>query len=67
MVAGLLALSVSAALAAAAPALDEAITPWTLRLFLGRAVFAGVGALALSLVAFGLLWHAHARALRLRS
>jgi hypothetical protein len=67
LVAGLLALAACAAFAAAAPALEPALTVWTLRRFVGRAVVAGVGALALALVAFGLLWHAQARALRLRA
>jgi len=67
LVAGLLALAACAALASAAPTLEDSLTVWTLRRFLGRAVVAGVGALVLALVAFGLLWHAHARALRLRA
>jgi len=67
LLAGLLAVSASAALAAAAPSLEDAVNVWTLRRFLGRAVVAGVSSLALALVTFGLLWHAHARALRLRS
>jgi hypothetical protein len=67
LVAGLLALAGCAAFDAAAPALGDTLNLWTLRRFAGRAVVGGVGALALALVAFGLLWHAHARALRLRA
>jgi uncharacterized protein DUF4184 len=67
VVAGLLAVSTCAALEAAAPALEAAITPWTLRRFLGRALVGGAGALALALVSFCLIWHVHARALRLRA